>query len=215
MNGTRFRLIFLCAFIFLFSYVPCTAQEYPTEKEHKWAQKYYFGAFEEKFPLAESSDSLVSYRMYKDLYLEIEYSFEILNDPEKKKRFAIVRMADGAPIYEQMIMIRRKNPSATIKTIKSQLKIKQWRLNEETCPAISRQYDEFNELSLEVLSAQERADQEKGIATITLHPRMHTFRSYVSGGTMLLTLRDSEHPFIKWAEKTRSAFEACAAPQSK
>lgn len=216
MNGTQRRLIFILAFIFLFAYVPCQAQEeYPTEEEHEWAGENYFGAFEEKFAIPQNPGALVSYRMHRDLYSENEYSFEIFGNSGSKSLSASVKTADGAPLYEQTIALRRKDPSATLETIKSQLKITQIFLNEETCPAISRQYDEFEKLSLETLSSKDRAERKKGVVTITLHPRIHTFKALISGGTMTLTLTDSDNRFVKWAEKTRKAFEICTQPQNK
>lgn len=216
MNGTQSKLTFILAVIFLFSYAPCKAQEYPTIEENEWADENYFGVFEEKFAIPQNRSSVVSYRMHRDLYSEIEYSFEIFsNSSASKSLSASVKMADGAPLYEQMIMLRRKDSSATIETIKSQLKITEIFLNEETCPAIRRQNDEFEKLSLETLSAKERANRKKGIVLITLHPRVYTFKARISGGTLTLTLTDSDNSFVKWAEKTRKAFEACTQPQNK
>ena len=136
-------------------------------------------------------------------------------DTQERNVTVTVKVADSVSLYDQIMALHRRNPNASIETIKPQLKIKERQLSEVTCPDVRRQYDEFYRLSLQMLSARDRAEQAKGEFTITLHPRIHTFKAGISGGFLEVVFRESDHPFVKWAEKSRRAFEVCAAKQSR
>lgn len=158
----------------------------------------------------------LGYRVYRDLYTdELEYSFVFNRILQERYITVTVRMADSVSLYDQMMALHRRNPNANIETIKPQLRIREWRLSEEICPAVRRQYDAFYRLSLPMLSARERAERARGVETIVLHPRVRIFKADISGGSIELVITNSEHPFAVWAERTRRAFEACATRQSR
>jgi hypothetical protein len=199
----------------LLVYQPCQAQ-YPSQEEHNWVGKRFFPVLEQLFPIEERQGFSLGYRSYRDLHTEeLEYSFVFNRIVKEKYLTVVLRTADSVSLYDQIMILHRKDKNATIDAIKSQLKIKEWRLSEETCPAIRRQYDEFYRFSLQTLSAKDRAEQAKGEFTIILHPRVHTFKADISGGSMELVLSDFEHPFVQWTERTKHALEACATKQKK
>ncbi len=213
LKQIKFILAVLC--LCLFAYQPCRAQ-YPSQEEHDWVGKRFFPILEQLLPIEERLGYSLGYRSYRDLHAEeLEYSFVFNRILQEKYITVIVRMADSVSLYDQIMTLHRKHPSVNIETLKPQLKIKEWRLSEEICPAVRRQYDEFYGLSLQMLSARDKAEQAKGEFTITLHPRVHIFKVDISGGSMELHLSESEHQFVRWAERTRRAFEVCAASQSK
>jgi hypothetical protein len=109
-----------------------------------------------------------------------------------------------------MMILHRKNPSETIEIIKAKLKVKEWRLDDKSCPAVKSSYDEFYRLNLPLLTAKDRAEQAKGAVTITLHPTVHIFKASISGGNLRLALTEQEHSFVRWANKTRRALGKCA-----
>lgn len=212
MKRIKLIIIGIC----LFAHLPCEAQQYPSQEEHDWVGRHFFSVFEEFFPIEERLGFSLGYRSYRDLHTEeLEYSFLFNRIIQEKYLTAVVRMADAVSLYDQIMALHRKNPNASIETIKQQLKIKEWRLSEESCPAIRRQYDEFYRLSLTMLSAKDRVEQAKGQYTITLHPRVHIFKADISGGDMQLDLSGSDHPYVSWAEKTRRALEGCAVKRIK
>ena len=216
MKVKRIKLILITVSICFFAHQPCDAQQYPSQEEHDWVSSHFFSVFEEFFPIEERLGFPLGYRSYRDLHTEeLEYSFVINRILQDKYLTVVVKMADTVSLYDQIMALHRKNPNASIEIIKPQLKIKEWRLSEETCPAIRQQYNEFYRLSLTMLSAKDRVEQAKGEYTITLHPRVHIFKADISGGDMKLVLSGSEHPYVRWAEKTRHAFEACIVKQGK
>lgn len=206
-------LMSLVAFAVLFSAQAIRAQDYPSQEEHEWVEKHYLRIFEENFSFKKEPKMLLlfGYRFYKDLYNENEHAFEITKSLWENELTARIKTVDGEPLYEQIMRLHRKNPQADIEVIKRDLKFKEATLSEKTCPAVKKQYDDFNNLSLPMLSARDRAEKKGGGVTLTLHPPVHAFEASISGGTMKLVIDEWEHPFVVWAEKTRKAFEKCSA----
>jgi hypothetical protein len=216
LNLNRVKLIFIAASICLCVHRFAQAQEGPSLEGQDPINSRFFSVLEELFPIEEELGFSLGYRSYRDLHTEeLEYSFVLNRIIKEKYLTAVVRMADGVSLYHQLRVLHRKSPGVNIEATKPQLKIKEWRLTEETCPAIRQRHDDFYRLSLTMLSAEDRAREAKGELMINLHPRVHTLKADISGGNMELVLTESEHPYIRWAEETRRAFEGCAIKQSK
>ncbi len=204
------NLFFAAAFSLLFLYQPCRAQ-YPSEAEHDWVNGRFFAVLNELLPIEERLGFSLGYRSYRDLYTnELEYSFVFNRFLQERYITVVVRAADSVSLYDQVMALHRKNPNASIEDIRKQLKVKELRLSEETCPAVGRQHNEFYRLSVPMLSARDRAGQARGEFSITLHPRVHKFKADISGGSMELVLTESDHPLVRWATRTQRAFEICA-----
>ncbi|HYX71877.1 MAG TPA: hypothetical protein VE732_03845 [Nitrososphaera sp.] len=210
MKLRQIYFILVAACLCLLTYQPCRAQT-PTEEEFDWVNQHFYTVLEELLPIKERLGFSLGYRSYRDLYTdELEYSFGFNRIIQEKYLTVVVRMPDSVSLYDQIMSLHRKNPSESIESIKSKLKIKEWRLSEEKCPAVRRQFDAFYRLNLEMLSAKDRAEQARGSYTITLHPRVDTFYADISGGDMQLELTDSGHSYVRWAKSTQSALEICA-----
>lgn len=216
MELNRIKLIFIAASICLCVHRSAQAQEGPSQEGQDQVNSRFFSVLEEIFSIEERLGFSLGYRSYRDLHSEeLEYSFVLNRIIKEQYLTVVIRMADSISLYHQLRVLHRKNPSMNIETIKPQLKIKEWRLTEETCPALRQQYDEFYRLSLTMLSAEDKAREAKGEFAINLHPRVHTFKADISGGNLELVLTESEHPYVRWAEKARRAFEGCASKQNK
>lgn len=208
------KLIAVTICICILACRPCAAQQYPSVEEHDWVSGHFFSILDEFLPIGESG--ALSYRSYRDLYTDVlEYSFIFSQDWGERRTDVVVRMADSISLYDQIMALHRKNPSESIKSLKTKLKVKERRFDNKSCPAVKSLYDEFYRLNLPMLTAKERAERARGVATITLHPMVHTFRAYISGGNMRLVLTEDEHPFVIWAEKTRRILEKCEQRQSQ
>jgi hypothetical protein len=203
----RAQLILAIACFFLLAPQVCLAQE---PEDWDWVNEHFGPVLDEFLPIGESGS--VGYRSYRDLYTNVlEYSFVLSENWNEKRISATVRAADGISLYDQMMALHRKNPGESVESMKTKLKVKEWRLDSTSCPALRASYEGFEGLSLPVLSARERAERAKGVATVTLHPVVHTFKAVISGGTMRLVLTEQDHPFVLWAIKTRRSLEKCAA----
>ena len=208
MRLNSIKLVVVAISLCLLSYQSSEAQEYPSEADHDWVGSHFFKVLEEFLPVEESD---LGYRSYRDLYTDVlEYSFAFNQDWKEKRVNAVVRIADTVSLYDQMMVLHRKNPSETVEGIKTKLKVKERRLDDKSCPAVKSSYDEFYRLNLLMMTAKDRAEQAKGTVTITLHPTVHIFKAGISGGNLRLALREHEHPFVRWAHKTKRAFEKCA-----
>lgn len=183
------------------------AQDYPSQEEHEWVSKNFFAVLKEFLPIQNSD---LGYRSYKDVHTDVlEYSFSFEHDWKEKRTSVVVRKADSASIYDQIMTLHGKNPLDSIDSIKAKLKVKKIYFNQGSCPEVKTLYDEFYRLNLSMMSAKDRLERSKGSVTITLHPVVHTFEASISGGNLRLVLTDEDHSFVVWAGKTRRVFERC------
>jgi hypothetical protein len=186
-----------------------------TQDDWDWVNKHFFTVLEEILPIRERLGFSVGYRSYRDLFTnEPEFSFVFNRIIQEKYITVIVRQPQTTSLYDQIMTAHRRNPNESIEAIKKQLKLRQQRYSEKTCRAVRTQYDEFYQLTLQMLSARDKRDQGKGELSITLHPRVHTFSADISGGRMDLVLDEQDHPFVRWANKTRELLERCRPDDS-
>ena len=186
--------------------------QYPTFEENDWVQSRFDQVLDDVFPIEPMTGLSLGYRSYRDLYTaDLEYTFLFNRLPPSKSITVTVKKPEAASLYDQIMTIHRKNPELAIEAIVPMLKVDQWRLSEDTCPTVRRQYDRFYNLGLTMLSAKDKKEEKKRVVTITLHPRVHIFRANISGGQMNLKLTDPGHPYVEWADQTRLALDQCIA----
>lgn len=174
-----------------------------SQADWDWVNSHFAVTLDEFFPLPKDSATFVAFRSHRDLHTEEpEYSF-IISGPYawSAKLEAKVRMADGISLYDQIMVLHRKNPAASMENIKPKLKVKKWTLEESACPAIRSSAEKFQSLSF----GPPKVDE------ITLHPLICEFKSDSASGRMNMVLADYSHPLVHWAAETRAEFEACIA----
>jgi len=117
---------------------------------------------------------------------------------------AVVRIADGASIYKQLVQLHALYPSETFGDIEKQVRIKTWSLEEKTCPAVRIQAAKFQSMRVKVPFSPD------------LVLDAPSFEFQVSGGSTKSTfsLWDSKDPLVKWAMQTRRALAQCGAAES-
>jgi len=188
----------------------CPGQE-QEQKDWTWVNEHFSSVLEEVMPMRERLGFFsIAYRSRRDLYTdELEVSIVFNEDFQEKYLTAVLREADSVSIYDQIMALHAKNPTESIEDIKKQLKVKELRFSEKTCPVLRREYDKFYKLTLSMRSSDDRAARAAGKYVITLHPRVHTFRADISGGSLEVVLSQQDHPFVVWAAQVRSTLEAC------
>jgi hypothetical protein len=180
------------------------------EKDWDWVNRHFFNLLEEFMPIEERLGFSLGYRSHHDLHAEeLEYSFVFNRILQEKYITVTVRQPESMSLYNQIMALRIKNANESIENIKKQLKVKEQRFSEQTCPAVKTQYEKFYRLSLPMLSARDGIEQARGGFTIVLHPRVHTFKGNISGGSLQLVITEQDHPFVGWAKETREALERC------
>lgn len=202
--------------VILFAALMGRSSRAQTQDDWDWVNKHFFAVLEELMPIEERLGSSLGYRSYRDLYTnEPESSFVFGTTPQQKYMTVIVRQPEATSLYDQIMAAHRKDPNETIESIKKQLKLREQRFSEQTCRAVRTQFDEFYRLTLSMLSARGRREQNKGVITIALHPRVHIFKADISGGSLKLVIGEQDHPFVRWANKTTKALENCRSDGSK
>lgn len=183
-----------------------------TQEDFDWVNKHFFSVLEELMPIEPRLGYSLGYRSYRDLHTsEPEFSFVFNRVLQQKFITLTVRQPEGISLYDQIMIAHRNNSNEPIENIKKHLKIKEQLLSEHTCRAVRTQFDEFYRLTLRMLSARDRREQSKGEFTITLHPRVHMFKADISGGSLKVVIGEDDHPFVRWANRTRKAVENCSS----
>jgi hypothetical protein len=208
MKSSRRNLLIIAGCLCVFLCQSVGAQENDPELELQfWADERFPSVLSNLLPFEK--EAKVSFRTYRDLYTEVlEYSCSISWKQDGGVE-AVIRMADSVSLYDQMVVMHKKNPDEPIESIKRKLKVKEFRLTEKICPAVKSRLLLFGRLQLPVMTKKERINAAKGVVDIILHPTIYTFEASISGGSASLELIGNEHPFIGWAKATRRALEAC------
>jgi thiol-disulfide isomerase/thioredoxin len=186
-------------------------QSTPSQAEWDWVNRKYYPVINELLPMKAQGGTYLFYRSHRDLDTDtLEYSFFVGHEPKQDgpglqdSLTADVRVADSLSIYEQMIKMHRGKPTESVAAIKKKIKIREWRLNERTCPAIQTQFSKFKNLSL----------KPPEFDSIVLHPLVHQFHVVAGAGDMDISLVDEKHPLVLWALETEKTLDACIALSS-
>jgi hypothetical protein len=196
---------------------PCLAQT--AEQDERWVHEHFSEVLRKALPNDEGAGWRVGFTINRDLYTEVlEYSCifkESWPESPQADLVVVVRMADSKSIYDQLMTLHREHPAASVEQIRSKLRIKEWQLTEKSCPAARERYSAFYQLNLPVLSAKDRASFARGRIDIILHPLIYNLHAVISGGDVELSLAGKEHPFVKWADRTRAQLDACIKNTNK
>ena len=119
----------------------------------------------------------------------------------------ILREAQGAPLYQQLVALHAKDPARSYDRLKQDLKVQVWDFAPQQCPAVADEYKAFENITF-VRPRDDDAEDE--------HPIMYQFNESIGGGDSEVMEYVESRAFPKWANATRKAFDACAAvPQPK
>lgn len=208
MNLKQIRFLLLAGLLCLLVAQNIRAQEQEYDHDN-WTFDRFPPVFAKVFPFVEGAD--VSFRMHGDYERDIiEYSFSFLKKPDKSVE-VVVRRADTVPVFIQLMRLHLKNRRVSAESFTDQLKIREWRLNDKTCPAVKTRFARFELLWLPVSSETDREDEANDRASIMLHPTVYDLEASIWGGKVNLGFwgPDDEHPIIVWMEETRRILDRC------
>ncbi len=190
------RMAFFAALLVVVSaYVSGRAQE---ERDWDWVNQHFQSSLDEFLPLEK--DAVLAFRSYRDLYTDVlEYSVSFLQTRQGKLE-VVVRMPIDVSVYDQLMRFHLENPGEDISSIKKKLRVKEWRLTEESCPLAEYWFSEYEKLLLPTPTQRD---------IIFLHPTVYTFHLSDSRTDMEIKVYGNEHPLTVWAENTRRALSAC------
>ena len=186
------------------------------DNDWRWMNEHYHDILKDILPNKVGMGWTVGVRSYREEYgYELEYSCAFgKNGPRGTQREnldVLIRMADAERLYDQILRLHLRNRSMSIKRIEARLKIREWHLTEQSCPAIRSAYEDFYTLSLPTLTAEERREREENRINIIVHPVTYDIRAVISGGDLQISFwaADQDHPFLRWARKTRATLDRC------
>jgi len=195
------RMAFFAALVIALSaYVSGRAQE---EGDWDWVNQHFQTTLNEFLPL--DKDAVLAFRSYRDLYTDVlEYSISFLQTRQGGLE-VVVRMPIDVSVYDQLMRFHLENPGEDISSIKKKLRVKEWRLAEESCPAARYWFSEYQKLLLPTPTQD----------IIILHPMVYRFHLSDSVTDMQIEVHDEEHPLVIWAENTRRALSACTIDKDR
>jgi hypothetical protein len=171
--------------------------------DRSWADKQFNAAFDEFFPIAHAEGDFIAVRAHRDGVNDVaEFSVVLENTENPRAIRGILREAQGAPLYQQLVALHTKNPSQPYDQLKQGLKVQVWRFSAAQCPAVSAQYKAFENITF-VRPRDDDAQDE--------HPIVYQFHESVGGGDSEVVEYVESRAFPKWANEARKAFAACVA----
>src|SRR5271154_4982316 len=176
-----------------------------TQDDRSWTDKHFMAAFDEFFPIEHAVGDFVAVRAHRDGVNDVtEFSVVLENTQTPHAISGILREAQGAPLYQQLLALHAKDPSRPFEQVKQDLKIQAWNFSAEQCPAVAAQYKAFENITF-VRPRDNDAEDE--------HPILYQFHESVGGGDSEELESLESRSFPKWANETRKALDACAASE--
>ena len=203
----RFSILKASALVIGFS-LACSPARPQMQADRSWADKHFMAAFDEFFPIEHAEGDFIAVRAHRDGVNDVpEFSVVLENTQTPRAIRGILREAQGAPLYQQLLALHAKDPSQPYEQLKQDLKIQEWKFSAEQCPAVAAQFQAFTNIQF-VRPRDDDAEDE--------HPILYQFHESVGGGDSEVLESLESRSFPKWANETRKALDACAAaaPQS-
>jgi hypothetical protein len=172
-----------------------------------WADKNFIAAFDEFFPISYAPGDFIAARAHRDGVNDLpEFSVLIENTDNPRATRGVLREAQGAPLYQQLLALHAKDSVKPYDQLKQDLKVQISNFSAEQCPAVAAQYKAFENITF-VRPRDDDAEDE--------HPIMYQFHESVGGGDSEVMEYVESRAFPKWVNATHKAFAACAASTSK
>jgi hypothetical protein len=168
-----------------------------------WTDKHFMVAFDEFFPIEHAEGDFIAVRAHRDGVNDVpEFSVVLENTQTPHAIRGILREAQGAPLYQQLLALRAKDPARPYDQLKQDLKIQEWSFSAQRCPAVAAQFQAFSNIQF-IRPKDDDAEQE--------HPIVYQFHESVGGGDSEVLESLESRSFPKWANETHKALDSCAA----
>jgi hypothetical protein len=174
-----------------------------SQDDRSWADKHFMAAFDEYFPIEHAEGDFIAARAHRDGVNDVpEFSVVLENTQTPRAIRGILREAQGAPLYQQLLTLHAKDPARPYEQLKQHLKIQEWKFSAEQCPAVAAQFQAFSNIQF-VRPRDDDAEDE--------HPILYQFHESVGGGDSEVLESLEARSFPKWANETRKALDVCAS----
>jgi len=174
-----------------------------SQDDRSWTDKHFMAAFDEFFPIEHAEGDFIAARAHRDGVNDVsEFSVVLENTQTPRAIRGILREAQAAPLYQQLLALHAKDPSRPYDQLKQDLKIQEWNFSPGQCPAVASQFQAFSNIQF-VRPRDDDAEDE--------HPILYQFHESVGGGDSEVLESLESRSFPKWANETRRALDVCAA----
>jgi hypothetical protein len=174
-----------------------------SQDDRSWTDKHFMAAFDEFFPIEHAEGDFIAVRAHQDVENDVpEFSVLLENTQNPRAIRGILREAQGAPVYQQLLALHAKDRSRPYGQLKQDLKTKEWKFSAEQCPAVAAQFKAFGNIVF-VRPRDDDAEEE--------HPIVYQFHESAGGGDSEVLESAEARSFPKWANETHAALDACAA----
>jgi hypothetical protein len=171
--------------------------------DRSWTDRNFIAAFDEFFPVSHAQGDFIAARAHRDGVNDLpEFSVVIENTDNPRAILGILREAQDAPLYQQLVALHAKDPVKAYDQLKQDLKVQVWKFSTNRCPAVATQYKAFENITF-VRPRDDDATDE--------HPILYQFHESIGGGDSEVMEYVESRAFPKWANATHKAFEACVA----
>ncbi len=134
------------ALVIGFALVGWSARPQSTD-DRSWTDKHFMAAFDEFFPIEHAEGDFIAVRAHRDGVNDVpEFSVVLENTQTPRAIRGILREAQGAPLYQQLLALHAKDPSRPFEQLKQDLKMQEWEFSAAQCPAVAAQFQAFSNI---------------------------------------------------------------------
>jgi hypothetical protein len=181
----------------------CWSARPQSQDDRSWTDKHFMAAFDEFFPIEHAEGDFIAVRAHRDSVNDVPEFSVVLEDTQTPHAIrGILREAQGAPVYQQLLALHAKDLSRPYEQLRKDLKIQEWEFSGAQCPAVGTQFQAFSNIQF-IRPKDDDAEDE--------HPILYQFHESVGGGDSEVLESLESRAFPKWANETRKALDACAA----
>ncbi len=167
-----------------------------------WAAKHFPAAFDEFFPIESGDGDFIAVRVHRGNLNDLrEYSILFENAQDPKSLRAVFREARGSSLYQQLSALHAAHPSASYDEVKPGIKVSDWILTPDRCPAVATEFKAFQDVQF-VRPRDEDEPEE--------NPVLYEFNESLAGGGSVLEYMENR-PLPRWTRATHDALDACVA----
>lgn len=171
--------------------------------DRAWVQKVFPVALDQFFPIEHAEGDFLAVRSHQEGLNGVpEYSFVLEDTEDAHALHATVREAQGASLFDQLLVLHAKDPSKSYADLKPELKVEESKLSIAECPALATQLTAYENIQF----VRPRDDD-----AVAEHPILYEFHESVAGSDSEAVEYVESRAFPKWANATRKALDTCIA----
>lgn len=169
-----------------------------------WTDNHFLAAFEDFFSTRHAEGDFIAVRAHQNGSNQApEFSFILENTQDPHAIRATLREAQGTSLYQQLAAMHAKDPARSYADMKPDLKVQTWNFTAAQCPAVLAQFNAFENIQFVRPRDEDEVEED---------PIIYEINETVAGGSSQVIEFIPTRAIPRWANTTRQALRACAAP---